>query len=70
MVIAYVAVIIEFPIFIVMIVIVIIIVIIIPAARVIEFGIEDLAEGKQCCNTNNNRNKPPCGRANKADSWL
>jgi hypothetical protein len=71
MVIVIAAVIIQFPIFIVMIIIVIIIVIIITTARIIEFGTEDLAEGKQCCNTNNNRNKPQtCGRAHKADSCL
>lgn len=55
-------------IFIVMIIIHII-VITITTTRLIEFGTEDLAEGKQCCNMNSNRNKPQaCERAHKADS--
>ena len=68
MVIVIAAVIIQCYIFIVMIIIVIL-VIIITTAKLIEFGTEDLAEGKQCCNTNNNRNKPQaCERAQRADS--
>jgi hypothetical protein len=46
-------------------------VIIITTTRLIEFGIEDLAEEKQRCNTNNNRNKPQaCEKAHTADSCL
>jgi hypothetical protein len=46
-----------------------IIVIIITTTRLIEFGTEDLVEGKQCCNMNSNRNKPQAfERAHKADS--
>jgi hypothetical protein len=68
MVIVIAAVIIQCYIFIVMIIRGII-VIIITTARLVEFGIEDLAEGKQCCNTNNNINKPQaCERTHKADS--
>lgn len=67
MVIVIAAVIIQCYIFIVMIVIGVI-VIIITATRLTEFGTEDLTEDKQCCNTNNNRNKPQaCERAHKAD---
>jgi hypothetical protein len=45
------------------------IVITITTTRLIEFGTEDLAEGKQCCNMNSKRNKPQaCERAYKADS--
>jgi len=67
MVIVIAAVIIQCYIFIVMIIIGII-VIIITTTRLIEFGIEDLAEGNHSCNMNNNRNKPQaCERAHKAD---
>jgi len=68
MVIVIAAVIIQCYIFIVMIIIDII-VINVTTTRLIEFGTEDLAEGKQCCNMNSNRNKPQASeRAYKADS--
>jgi hypothetical protein len=45
-----------------------IIVIIITTTRLIEFGSEDLAEGKQCCNTNNKNKPQACERTHKVDS--